>query len=366
MTVVSDSHAARVVRARQRESGQNNRVMVTDAIECAPISVGYYRPDAYLALSQDRALHPLAAIIHGHFIPPKRPWPQIHSGLRPLGEKVCAEVLFTNQRPIYDHESGFQVSSAGEILFASCNLTETDDLPLSRLTEGLYSKLLQLVESRGYPNLLRVWNLVQGINEQQDGLERYRQFCVGRHEAFAKHDLFLGECYPSASAVGSPDSGLQVYCLAAPVPGKTVENPNQISAYRYPTQYGPRSPSFSRALIKRWDRSSCLFISGTASITGHETRHIGRLAAQTEETLSNLTTLIGVAAQASGDTFALGPRTSTLKVFVRRASDYPDVRDLLEQNLGPCDDVLYLEADLCRSELLFEIEGVVVSPLLHK
>ncbi len=338
--------------------------MVTDAIEYVPISVGYYRPDDYLALSQDGAPHPLAAIIHGHFIPPKRPWPQIHSGLRPLGEEVCAEVLFTVQRPIYGHESGFQVSSAGEILFASCNLTETDDLPLSRLTEDLYSKLLQLVESRGYPNLLRIWNLVQGINEQQDGLERYRQFCVGRHEAFAKHDLFLGELYSSASAVGSLEAGLRIYCLAAPDPGKTVENPNQISAYRYPTQYGPRSPSFSRALIKKWDRSSCLFLSGTASIIGHETRHIGRLAAQTEEAFSNLTTLIGAAARASGDTFALGPRTSTLKAFVRRASDHPEVRDLLQRHLGLRVDVLYLEADLCRSELLFEIEGVVITPPL--
>lgn len=336
--------------------------MVTDAIEYAPISVGYYRPDDYLALSQDRAPHPLAAIIHGHYFPPKRPWPQIHSGLRPLGEEAYAEVLFTAQRPIYCRENGFQVSNAGEILFASCDLTETDDLPLSRLAEDLYSKLLQLVESHGYPNLLRVWNLVQGINEQQDGLERYRQFCVGRHEALAKHDPFLGERYPSASAVGSLEGGLRVYCLASPSPGITVENPNQVSAYRYPTQYGPRSPSFSRALIKKWDRSSCLFLSGTASITGHETRHIGHLAAQTKEALSNLTNLIGAAAQASGDTFALGPRTSTLKAFVRRSSDYPEVRNLLERHLGLHVDVLYVEADLCRSELLFEIEGVVVTP----
>ncbi len=338
--------------------------MVTDAIENVPMSVGYYRLDDYLALSQDRAPHPLAAIIHGHFLPPKRPWPQIRSGLRPLGEVVCVEVLFTVQRPIYGHERGFQVSSAGDILFASCNLAETDDLPLPRLAEDLYSKLLHLVESGSHPHLLRVWNLVQGINEQQDGLERYRQFCVGRHEAFAKHYPFLDDRYPSASAVGSLETGLLVYCLAATAPGITVENPNQVSAYRYPPRYGPRSPSFSRALIKKWDRSSCLFLSGTASITGHETRHIGRLAAQTEEALFNLTTLIRAAARASGDTFALRPRTSKLKAFVRRASDYPEVRDLLERHLGLHVDVLYLEADLCRSELLFEIEGVVVTPPL--
>ena len=114
-----------------------SQMKATDAIEYVPISVGYYRLDEYLALSKDGAPHPLAAIIHGHFLPPKRPWPQIHSGLHPLGEEVCVEVLFTVQRPIYGHEHGFHVSSAGEILFASCNRTETDNLAPSQLAEDL-------------------------------------------------------------------------------------------------------------------------------------------------------------------------------------------------------------------------------------
>jgi chorismate lyase / 3-hydroxybenzoate synthase len=337
-------------------------VIVGDVIRFAPISLGYYSPDAYLARIRGRAPYPLAAIIHGDFKPPNRSWPQIHSGLRSLGEAACVEVFFTAQRPSYSQECGFQVSSTGEVLFVSCIGAERGNRPLSHFSEEIYSRLLQAVDSCGFPHLLRVWNLMQGINAKQGELERYRQFCVGRHEAFAKFHLPLEERYPSASAVGSLEEGLRVYCLAARDPGLTIENPKQVSAYRYPPMYGPKSPSFSRALVKKWGNSSCLFLSGTASITGHETRHVGRLAAQTEEALSNLTTLVRAAARTSGEDFNLAPRTTTLKAFIRRPSDYPVVRGLLERHLGPRVHVLYLMADLCRSELLFEIEGVVVIP----
>ena len=117
-------------------------------------------------------------------------------------------------------------------------------------------------------------------------------------------------------------------------------------------------------MVRKWQDSACLFLSGTASITGHESRHRGKLSAQAEETLDNLKTLVTTASEASGARFALDPATSLLKAYIRKTSDYQEVCDLLHQHLGGSINVLYLEADLCRKELLLEVDGVVFAPPL--
>ena len=85
-----------------------------------------------------------------------------------------------------------------------------------------------------------------------------------------------------------------------------------------------------------------------------------------EEALGNLRTMIETAGMASGVRFEAAPERCVLKAFVRRAGDYRQVRALLERHLGPDVPVLYLEVDLCRSELLFEIEGLFTRPALDQ
>ena len=70
-----------------------------------------------------------------------------------------------------------------------------------------------------------------------------------------------------------------------------LENPRQVPAYRYSRRYGLRPPCFARAT----KFESTLFIGGTASIIGEDSRHAAAIVAQTEETLSNLRALIAAA-----------------------------------------------------------------------
>src|SRR3546814_12443298 len=78
--------------------------------------------------------------------------------------------------------------------------------------------------------------------------ERYREFCVGRARGLGDFDT---HALPAATAIGRCDDArvVQVYWLAARTPGMPVENPRQVSAYRYPRQYGPQQPSFARAML---------------------------------------------------------------------------------------------------------------------
>ncbi len=329
------------------------------AAKSAPVRFGYHTPEAYMNSEWCPPVQPLAAIIHGDFAPPAQPWPQITSHLRPASRGTWVELVSTSAPVTYGREGGFEIASTEDLLFAVGRQEDAETLSIAAQTEHIYGDLLQLLERRGYPHLLRTWNILQDINREQDGLERYRQFCFGRYEAFARCRGDLQEGYPAASAVGAPSGGLCVYVLAAKAPGIAVENPNQVSAYHYPAQYGPRSPSFARGLIKIWNHGSNLFLSGTASITGHESRHVGQLAQQVENTLSNLGSLVAAAERTAKLGFPLAPGTAVLKVYIRNPANYLQVRAQLENRLGTELEVVYLQAYICRAELLCEIDGVV-------
>lgn len=324
-------------------------------------------PEAYKTLKPCDRRHPLAAVIHGSFTAPDRPWPQIHSQLRPLDREVCIEVFFSDLPVIYRQHGVFQRAFSNEVMFCGASLDADQALPLTETSEKLYGELFAMLAGEKLPHLLRIWNILADINQETEGLERYKQFCLGRHRAFEQFAPELADLYPSASAVGAHAGGLTVYAIAAQAPGITVENPNQVSAYRYPPRYGPKSPSFSRALVKQWEDVATLFISGTASITGHLSRHLNDCSAQVEMTMDNIETLVKAANDQSAydhsrEVFTAELDQAILKIFVRNQEDLPDIQAAMKRRLGQRLNSLILEADLCRAELLFEVEGAMTCP----
>jgi len=333
-------------------------------VERTPIVWRYLSPHAYLELSESATERPVAAVIHGDFTPPARPWPQIRSELSPLDGAPRIEVMLAATDASFERRGLYDTLIAGDFMIAGARMGESGGESLTRRSERIYDDLFELIKACGYPHILRTWNVIEDINRDQGGLERYRQFCLGRHEAFQRHRPDLTGRYPAASAIGSTAGGLNVYFIAAKVPGTPIENPNQVSAFHYPVQYGPRSPSFSRALAKAWadgEGRANLFISGTASISGHETRHVGNLAAQIDQTLENLETLVAEAGRKTGIGFDLRNPDSLMKAYVRRPEDFAQVRDAVTARLGDAVGVLYLRADICREALLVEIDGVLTA-----
>lgn len=231
----------------------------------------------------------------------------------------------------------------GDVIFGAWSSDEED---VEHAARSAYDEILATVRASGFPHLLRVWNHVRDVNAGDGEAERYKRFCAGRHEAFAAAG-WPKERFPAASAVGMSGGSLAIYYLAARTAGRNVENPRQVAAYDYPPEYGRRSPSFARATVF----GSTLFIAGTSSVVGHETRHRGDVAAQLEETLVNLEA-IAVAAGARG-VAAL----HHVKVYLRRPSDHSAVAERLSAAL-PHATMLYLQADICRAQLLLEIEAV--------
>ncbi|HEY1392656.1 MAG TPA: endoribonuclease L-PSP [Methylibium sp.] len=229
------------------------------------------------------------------------------------------------------------------------------DLPIEQQSFTCYTALLQTLRAHRKPHPLRIWNYITRINEAEGGVERYKSFNSGRRQAFRNLGFTVSEGAPAACALGKQHGPLQIAILAARRPPVPIENPRQTSAYHYPNQYGIDPPIFSRAAwFQQAEGAGLLLISGTASIVGHQTLHLGDVMAQAEETVKNLQSLLDVAHRKAGAPLW---RLADLKgrVYVRRAADYPRVKAYLE-SLG-MHDFSYHEADVCRSELLVEIEA---------
>ena len=208
-------------------------------------------------------------------------------------------------------------------------------------------------------HLARIWNYIPAINDTgPEGLENYRAFCRGRSLAFEQHyGRGFQVLLPSASAVGSKAAALTVAFAACRGPLRHVENPLQVPAYDYPSDYGPRAPSFARATVVAGPQSATVFISGTAAIRGHATiaPHSTRL--QLECALENVAALS--AACGLGPSLAAGTGAARhFKIYLRHAADQPLVAAILQERLlADTDRISYVQADICRTALQVEIEA---------
>jgi len=251
--------------------------------------------------------------------------------------------------PVSHGRSGDVQWSAGDgWLFAAITLDEATHGGPRNTAAAAYAQLCDFVAGRRERHVQRIWNYLGDINQGDGDGERYKLFCEGRAEGMGP---FFAEGFPAATAIGHHASAmrLQVYLLASDEAGARVENPRQVSAWQYPRQYGRTAPTFARAMTL--PGQDALAISGTAAVVGHASAHEDDLLAQLDETLLNLETLLASAGMPAGfDT------QSPLKAYVRHPTDAPLVHDFLQRRL-PGVPVLAVHGDICRRELLVEIDG---------
>ena len=142
----------------------------------------------------------------------------------------------------------------------------------------------------------------------------------------------------------------------APVPKKAVSAPsvlNEAYAYEIPS-------SFSRAMRVDLGDVTLLFISGTASINEKgETVHVGDFRAQCWRTYRNITQLL----EAEGATWHDVVRcTCYLRDIERDYEEFNRIRTAFFKwmQLDPLPASVGVQARLCRSELLVEIEALAI------
>ena len=306
-----------------------------------------------------------------------------------------------DRRPVADHGPlTVSVSATDRASLVSVRICGADAMSpaeVERATSDAYTAIAGELSALPASHPVRFWNYLPDIHRRSgaaaDGrpLDRYMVFNAGRHAACSR--WFGGEdAFPrslaTASGVGHADADLVVHALAGREPGVAVENPRQVPAYRYSQRYGPKPPCFARATVVRrpTDGRPFVLVGGTASVRGEASVHVGDLPGQMAETAENLAALLRAARAAVGgdgqpadgeptaesavgvaDTETFGsvdvpspdplPAFAEVRVYYVRPTDLEALR-AMSRAAFPAATLEFVRADLCRQDLLVEIEGV--------
>ena len=133
---------------------------------------------------------------------------------------------------------------------------------------------------------------------------------------------------------------------------KSIENSREVSSYNYPMNIFLEKPMFSRAVsfIPNNSMTNRILVSGTASIKGYESMHSKNILRQLDETLENYNTFFDDKKNLS----------NIARVYMSSTSDnnIQLVSNVLNKKFGENNYAL-LKGDICRPELLIEIEGMI-------
>ncbi|MCO6455823.1 MAG: dioxygenase [Pirellulaceae bacterium] len=241
-----------------------------------------------------------------------------------------------------------------------------------------FDELARRLDQSGasFLDVVRTWLYVGGITHSEGETQRYRELNRARTDFFLDQEsrgrmqVRRGEAafYPASTGIGMAGRGLTVSCLALQTDRRDVrllplENPRQTSAFDYARRFSPQSPKFSRAMAVVLGDYVTTWISGTASIVDAESVHLGDVERQTEQTIDNIERLIGADNFARHGCPGAGAELSDLakvRVYIKRPEDYDKCRAICERRFGAL-PTIYAHADVCRDELLVEIEGVAFS-----
>ncbi len=292
-------------------------------------------------------------------------FPVFNLDLPTLAQHCMVEVWHSNApilRRQWHSDSGIiEYSYTPELLFASIRLPLEENTFEDNITQQ-YLNIFSLLQQENFPVILRMWNYFPAINHIDNNTERYQRFCSGRYRAYTHHLEKFDHLLPAATAIGTYSKNVHIYFIATKTPGINIENPRQISAYQYPKKYGIHSPSFARATYKQWtSQQAHLFLSGTASIVGHKSLHLGECQAQLQETITNIKAILNLDhLQQQGIPVAQFKEfsLSIMKVYLRAPEYLPVVKKILQTQADWEGKIMYLEGDICRQELIVEIEGI--------
>jgi enamine deaminase RidA (YjgF/YER057c/UK114 family) len=231
-------------------------------------------------------------------------------------------------------------------------------------------------EGLGFAHLVRQWNFVEDITGRAGQGRRARQnyqiFNDIRAEAYGRAGLRKG--FPAATGIGAAAGGFVLEFVAASgtaaetsVP---VSNPRQTDAHRYSSKVlvgaaaaggsRRRTPKFERARVVVAAGAATCYVSGTAAIVGETVAGRGDAAAQACTTVLNIARLVAPAnlRRAGVRAVGLAPRFTVVRTYVKRAADISAVARIVRAAF-PGAPALFVEADVCREDLLVEIEGAV-------
>ena len=217
----------------------------------------------------------------------------------------------------------------------------------SEQARDVFRRVDDVLQSGGWTwrEVSRTWFWLRRI------LDWYGEFNAVRTDFFRERKVIAGDeaaALPASTGIGvSPASGRHVVLDFVVERGTTRKDirrtPRQGDAYRY-------GSAFSRGVVLDTPFGPRAYVSGTASIgPDGRTRFVGDPHAQIEETLACVRAVL---CEAFG---GARPRIVQAVAYCKTPEVEHLFRAFWQPQLGPC---LVVRADVCRPELLFELECI--------
>lgn len=292
----------------------------------------------------------------------------------PLSSKVIVEACF--YRPEEWEVKFLNAENSGAVLFKKVNTeiligsSQSYSNYACRInSEKAFGGLIDIFTTAFFPinSIVRQWNYIENILGSDGENQRYQEFNNVRSGVYG--NTFSEKGYPSATGIGMNQGGVIVEFIAIKsreVISKAIDNPQQISAHSYSKKVLvgddcvlKTTPKFERARYIELFGKKLIFISGTASIVGEKTVGLGDAVEQTEITINNIQQLYSPEILKGFSNETLNPRYGHARVYVKNRKDFAKIRQTFKTHFGDM-PVVYIVADICRKDLLVEIEGKVI------
>lgn len=253
----------------------------------------------------------------------------------------------------------------GEINFLFLSGIFSSDLFLSIRKQAIavMEKIVFILEKEGFEisDIVRQWNYIERITDFDSSMkQRYQEFNDVRSCFYGK--AFNQNGYPAATGIGTQCGGLQIELDAiskASLNSLRIANPYQKDAFKYSSNVlvgdiNLTTPKFERARFISQESGGWIYISGTSAIRGENTLE-GYVQNQVKLTVDNIKILLD---NSTLKEYGIKGKCllKSLRVYIKNAEDWRIAKGYLD-SIFPDLDILYVKADICRDNLLIEMEG---------
>jgi len=258
-------------------------------------------------------------------------------------------------------------------LFVGGAMSSVSGAGIQKQADVIFSGLEEIFELEKMPvsSIVRQWNYIENITRIEDNSQNYQEFNDARSRFYRKTKWHDG--FPAATGIGIGCGGVivdldAIYTNGSDIKVVSLNNTLQVPAHDYSNsvliaaedeQDRPvTTPKFERGKLVLSGTEGVIYISGTAAIRGEKSFSNEGIEEQTRITLENIEHLISEETLAnSGAGHFAKVEISSLRIYLKEESFFEPCKKIVDENY-PGVPAVYLKADICREELLVEIEGI--------
>lgn len=250
---------------------------------------------------------------------------------------------------------------------------EITSIEMSSVAAFEETKQILAAEKFSFNHIVRQWNYIARIVDfdkvGENQFQHYQIFNEIRNQYYHKFRTIKG--YPAATGIGTTAGGVSIdFCAILHADEKhaiSIQNPGQANPYLYGQEElqgsvltgktCKQAPQFERGKLIIADDIT-LYVSGTASIIGQKTIGINDIELQTRTTIDNILKLSSAEnlENHGAKNHQIPTRVCILRTYIKYPEHFNVVKQICKESFGNVPAV-YVLADVCRPDLLVEIEA---------